>query len=122
MSTICREQTISTSLEEAWAILNKTYNFASITPPDLEFKVLNPIPEDIYDGLLIRYRIKIPYLGRQLWVSEIKHVCPQLSFVDEQRIGPYHFWYHYHQINQVTDGVKFQDYVNYQLPYGPLGK
>ncbi|MDZ7843869.1 MAG: SRPBCC family protein [Anaerolineales bacterium] len=122
MYTIYREQTIPASLEEAWAFLSNPYNLARITPPEMEFKILDPIPEDIFDGLLIKYRIKIPYLGRRLWVSEIKHVRPQLSFVDEQRAGPYKFWYHYHQINQVAEGVKFLDHVTYQLPYGPLGK
>lgn len=122
MHSLHREQTISTSLEEAWAFLSNPYNLSKITPPEMGFQVLGEIPEEIYNGLLISYRVKVPYLGNQLWVSEIKHVRPRRAFVDEQRVGPYRFWYHYHEINQVDEGVQFIDQVSYQLPFGPLGR
>jgi ligand-binding SRPBCC domain-containing protein len=44
------------------------------------------------------------------------------SFVDEQRIGPYNFWYHYHQIEVEEDLIKLTDRVYYEVPYGLIGK
>jgi ligand-binding SRPBCC domain-containing protein len=75
----------------------------------------------MYNGLLIEYRVGIPLLGKQKWLSEIKHIREQHSFVDEQRIGPYKIWYHYHEITEVAGGIRFVDRVNYVLPFGPLG-
>ena len=41
--------------------------------------------------------------------------------MDEQRFGPYSLWFHYHEITEVPDGVRFVDKVTYTLPFGPLG-
>ena len=70
----------------------------------------------------MEYRITIPLLGTHTWVTEIKHIRPGESFVDEQRLGPYRFWYHYHQIRQDGDAVLLLDRVCYQPPLGLLGR
>jgi len=122
MYTLERKQTITASHEEAWDFLSNPYNLSKITPPEMNFQVLDDIPENIYSGLLIRYHVRLPVLGRRLWVSEIKHVRPGISFVDEQRTGPYRFWYHYHEIQKVEGGTRFIDRVSYRLPVEPLGR
>jgi ligand-binding SRPBCC domain-containing protein len=122
MYTLQRDQVLPTTLPEAWDFLSNPYNLREITPPEMGFEVLDDIPEQIYSGLLIRYHVRVPVLGQQLWVTEIKHVREGRSFVDEQRIGPYRFWYHYHEIAKAEEGVKFIDQVSYALPYGPLGR
>jgi ligand-binding SRPBCC domain-containing protein len=38
------------------------------------------------------------------------------SFVDEQRLGPYTFWYHYHQIDAEEGRIKLTDRVYYEVP------
>lgn len=42
-------------------------------------------------------------------------------FVDEQRLGPYRFWYHEHSFEAISFGTKMTDRVTYVIPYGPLG-
>ena len=122
MYTLERKQTIAASQQEAWDFLSNPYNLSKITPPEMNFQVLDAIPEIIYSGLLIRYHVRLPVLGKRLWVSEIKHVRPGISFVDEQRTGPYRFWYHYHEIQEVEGGTMFIDRVSYRLPMEPLGR
>ena len=116
-----REQFIDTDLTTAWDFISSPKNLDAITPQDMTFEIVTELPEKMFNGLLIEYRVGIPVLGRQPWVSEIKHICPQHSFVDEQRIGPYKLWYHYHEISMYGSGVRFVDRVNYVLPFGPLG-
>jgi ligand-binding SRPBCC domain-containing protein len=87
----------------------------------MDFRILSEVPEDMYDGLLVKYRVRIPLIGSQTWLSEIKHVRELRSFVDEQRIGPHKLWYHYHEIRQVDDGVLFTDLVTYDVPFKPFG-
>jgi len=116
-----REQTISTDIDRAWQFISTPANLDTITPPDMRFDIMTQLPETMYDGLLIEYRVGIPFLGKQRWLTELKYIREGHSFVDEQRIGPYKFWYHYHEISEVAGGVRFVDQVNYVLPFGPLG-
>ena len=95
MYTLEREQLVTASLEESWNFLKNPANLNLITPRDLNFLIISTVPEDMFDGLIIEYRISIPIFGAQRWLAEMKHIRQKKSFVDEQRIGPYTFWYHY---------------------------
>lgn len=120
--TLEREQTVATDISQAWAFISRPENLNRITPEDMHFSIQSTVPEKMYNGLLIEYRIRLPLLGQQTWLTEIKHIREGQSFVDEQRIGPYALWYHYHEITETTDGIRFTDRVNYALPAGPLGR
>ncbi|MGB0263876.1 MAG: SRPBCC family protein [Opitutales bacterium] len=121
LKQLYREQVIATDLNTAWDFIRRPQNLNRITPDDMSFEIISEVPEEMYNGLMIEYRIGIPLLGKQPWLSEIKHVRDHHSFVDEQRIGPYRLWYHYHEISEHADGVRFVDRVHYTLPFGPLG-
>ena len=116
-----RKQTISTDLDKAWEFIRTPRNLNRITPDDMSFEIVSDLPEEMYNGLLIEYRIGIPIIGKQIWLSELKHIRERHSFVDEQRFGPYKFWYHYHEIREVDSGVCFIDRVSYIMPFGPFG-
>ncbi len=115
-------QIIRASIERAWDFFSDPRNLAKITPPELDFTVLTALPERVYPGLMIEYRVR-PLLGIPArWVTEITHVESEKFFVDEQRIGPYRIWHHEHHFNQLDDGrVEMKDRVTYVLPFGPLG-
>lgn len=116
-----RTQVIATDIGRAWEFISTPANLDAITPPDMSFEIVTEVPEKMYDGLLIEYRVGIPFLGKQSWLTELKHIREGHSFVDEQRIGPYKLWYHYHEISEVDGGVRFIDQVNYVMPFGPCG-
>ncbi|TVP77955.1 MAG: hypothetical protein EA353_09385 [Puniceicoccaceae bacterium] len=118
---IKRELLLPTDLETAWEFIRSPANLDKITPGDMAFEIVSDLPDEMYNGLLIEYRIGIPLIGKQTWLTEIKHVRERHSFVDEQRVGPYKVWYHYHEIAEVADGVRFRDQVTYVMPFGPLG-
>ena len=122
MYTLFREQYVTATLAEAWDLLKNPANLDLITPPDLQFNIVSPVPREMFDGLIIEYRIRIPWFGVHTWVAEIKHIRKMYSFVDEQRIGPYTFWYHYHQLDSEEGRVKLTDRVYYEVPYGIFGK
>lgn len=122
MYTLEREQVVQTSLAEAWNFLRDPGNLNKITPDDLDFQIITPIPPVMFNGLVIEYKITIPFFGVQQWVAEIKHIREFHSFVDEQRVGPYSFWYHYHELNEVENGVKLVDRVYYDVPWSFAGR
>ncbi|HEX8431544.1 MAG TPA: SRPBCC family protein [Longimicrobium sp.] len=113
-----QKQTLPISIEEAWNFFSDAGNLARITPPDLGFEVTSPLPERVYAGLIITYRVR-PLLGVPVrWVTEITHVDAPNLFVDEQRFGPYRFWHHQHLFRTVESGVEMTDIVHYALPRG----
>lgn len=123
MHTLEREQILNARPEQVWEFLATPKNLDLLTPKDLRFRILSEVPEQMYEGLTILYEIGIPIFGRWRWLTEIKHIVPGRSFVDEQRRGPYRFWYHYHAIEPLEDGrTRMLDRVTYQLPFGPLGE
>ncbi len=119
--TLERELLVSSALADTWNFLRNPANLNQITPPDLHFHIVSDIPAEMYNGLVIEYRISIPIIGARTWVAEIKHIREKHSFVDEQRVGPFKLWYHYHQLEEVDGRTKIIDRVHYALPYFQLG-
>ena len=115
-------QIIRASLDRAWDFFSDPRNLAKITPPDLDFTVLTVLPERVYPGMMVEYRVR-PLLGIPVrWLTEITHVEPGKFFVDEQRIGPYHIWHHEHHFRQLDVGhIEMTDRVAYVLPFSPVG-
>lgn len=120
--TLYREVALATTMEACWDFLKNPQNLNDITPTDLDFRIVSPVPERMYNGLLVEYRIRIPLFGEQTWLTEICHVCDCKSFVDEQRYGPFRFWHHFHEIEARKDGVLSRDRVHYIMPFGMVGE
>lgn len=122
MHLLEKEITLDAPPEKVWEFLATPLNLNELTPPDLDFKIVSELPEKMYNGLMIQYEIRIPMFGTHRWLTEIKHINDGVSFVDEQRVGPYRLWYHQHIIEPHGQlKTKMIDRVTYQLPFGPLG-
>lgn len=119
--TLKRKQVIPAPLETVWAYFADPRNLNELTPPDMNFEIVAGGDEAMYAGQLIEYRVEFVRGLRSLWLTEIAHVEPGRRFVDEQRVGPYRFWYHEHRFTPVADGVRMSDQVTYAAPFGPLG-
>lgn len=115
------EQFLPISLTEAWAFFSSPSNLSLITPDYLGFEIISPLPEEMYEGMIIMYFVK-PVLNLKMrWVTEITHIDDKKYFVDEQRSGPYKLWHHEHIFKEVEGGVLMTDIVTYQLPFSFLG-
>jgi ligand-binding SRPBCC domain-containing protein len=116
------KQFIPTDLKTCWDFFSSPQNLSTITPESMGFEVLVDLPDEMYAGLMIEYRVR-PLLGIPLkWITEISHVDHLKFFVDEQRKGPYRIWHHEHHFKEVDGGVEMTDIVSYELPLGILGK
>lgn len=85
------------------------------------FEIVRNDSTEMHPGQLIEYRVRFMPVVRSRWLTEIAHVHHQTYFVDEQRIGPYRFWYHEHGFEEVNAGTRITDRVTYELPFGLLG-
>src|SRR5579871_2125627 len=109
------------TLEEAWSFFSDPNNLSTITPGNLRFEAVYPLPHVIYPGLVLVYRLRPMFNIPTTWVTEITHVREPSLFVDEQRMGPYRLWHHEHHFRAIEGGVEIEDLVHYALPFGPLG-
>jgi ligand-binding SRPBCC domain-containing protein len=118
---LLREQILPADLDRVWRFFATPRNLDELTPPDLKFRILTTVPEEMYPGLLIEYHIS-PVPGVWLrWLTEIRHIRDRSYFVDEQRAGPYRLWYHEHHFEAVPGGVRMTDRVTYDVGWGPFG-
>jgi ligand-binding SRPBCC domain-containing protein len=119
--SLYREQIIPASLEKVWEYFCDPKNLNQITPPHMNFDILSGGDVKMYEGQLIEYRIEFVRGLRSRWLTEISHVRECDYFVDEQRMGPYRFWYHEHLFGQTPAGTRMTDRVSYAIPAGFLG-
>ena len=116
-----REQIVPAPIGKVWAYFCDPKNLNAITPPDMNFEIIAGGDVEMYEGQIVEYRVEFIRGIRSLWLTEIAHVRENEYFVDEQRVGPYRFWYHEHRFETVADGVKMTDHVTYVAPFGFLG-
>lgn len=116
------EQYINSNMDTIWAFISRPQNLKKITPDYMGFDIQTKnLPNKIYEGMIIAYKVK-PLLGiKTTWVTEITHVKDLSYFVDEQRVGPYSLWHHQHFIVPKAEGVLMKDIVSYKPPFGFLG-
>lgn len=116
------KQKIKASLDEVWDFFSNPSNLAEITPSKMNFKILDELPEKMYEGLLVRYKVS-PLPGfRVSWTSEISTIVEKEYFVDTQVEGPFKYWHHEHRFRKIDNEVELIDHLFYQLPMGRLGK
>ena len=114
-------QVISQPLDVVWDFFSTPINLNALTPPEMAFEFINGADQPMFLGQLIQYRIQILPMVKATWLTEITHMEYLSHFVDEQRLGPYQFWYHEHRFNEVQEGTLATDTVTYSIPFGPLG-
>jgi len=117
-----RSQRLAMGLDQAWEFFSNPRNLEEITPDDLHFSIVSEVPDRIYTGLVIQYRLILPPGVPSGWLTEIKAVEAPRRFVDEQRFGPYALWFHEHTFHAIEGGVECRDLVHYALPLGWLGR
>ena len=119
--TLEREQTVNRPIEEVFDFFSKPENLARITPPQMRFTMLTPLPIDMGFGTVIDHSVRIFGINVH-WRALISSYDPPHSFTDEQLKGPYIFWHHRHRFEKSDGGTRIFDSVSYALPFGLLGR
>lgn len=119
---LIKKQFLKTDLETIWDFASSPKNLKEITPDHMLFDITSKsLPEKMYPGMIITYKVS-PFLNIKMnWVTEITQVKDKHFFVDEQRMGPYSMWHHQHFFEEQDGGVMMTDIVSYIPPFGILG-
>ncbi len=118
---LIQTQFIPKPLDEVWDYFATPQNLDEMTPAEMHFEILSGGNQPMYPGQLIEYDLTLLPGIKIHWVTEIAHVEEKVRFIDEQRAGPYRFWYHEHYFQSVPGGTMMRDSVTYMLPFGFLG-
>jgi ligand-binding SRPBCC domain-containing protein len=115
-------QLIKAPIYGVWDFFSAPANLSRITPPHMNFKIVEMEGGKMFEGQIIRYRVNVLPLVRVTWVTKITKVEHGITFVDEQLKGPYRLWRHQHTFRQTSSGVDMTDVIEYAIPLGFLGR
>jgi ligand-binding SRPBCC domain-containing protein len=100
---------------------SRAENLEELTPPWLHFRIVTSQPIEMTRGAVIAYQLRVRGIPIR-WLTEIELWRPPYEFVDVQVKGPYKVWRHMHRFEEIEDGTRIVDVVNYSLPFGVLGR
>ena len=116
-----RQQLLPITIDKAWSFFSSPLNLSLITPNHLGLVLKSKVNSSMQLNDEIDYEVK-PILGIPLkWKTKISLVEKPYRFSDNQIKGPYKFWKHLHEFEEVEGGVMMKDTINYIIPFGWLG-
>ena len=115
-----REQWLPKPIDEVFAFFSRPENLQQITPPWLDFRMVET-PKELKPGSLIRYRLRWHGVPVR-WTTEITEWDPPHGFVDRELKGPYALWNHEHLFTEKDGGTTMRDRVAYALPLAWAGR
>lgn len=108
-------------MDDVFPFFAEAGNLQRITPPELDFQVVTPLPVHMAAGAVIEYRLRlfgVPFR----WRTRITLWEPPRRFLDEQLRGPYREWIHVHDFEPAGTGTRMTDRVRYRLPLHPFSR
>ena len=115
-----RKSVVRAPIEKVFDFFSNAKNLEVLTPPFLQFKILEQTTPTIQKGTIFTYQLKIHGVPIK-WKSLIEEWVPNSHFVDVQIKGPYKKWHHLHTFKSVPEGTHIEDTVNYTVRMGMIG-
>jgi ligand-binding SRPBCC domain-containing protein len=116
-----RTALVPAPLHEVFQFFSDPHNLPRITPKGMGFDITQMDELPIRPSFRIEYTVRV--MGVPLkWVTIIPVYDPPHRFVDIQKKGPYRSWTHEHTFDEVDGQTLMRDRVQYELPFGILGR
>jgi len=120
MKKIIQKSIIACSIEELFKFHLDSNNIKKITPQNIEVELLN---DDgfTYEGKIVKLKTKIFFIPTY-WEVKIEKVIVNHLLVDIALQSPFKYWRHQHVFKEKGEVCELKDIIEYQLPFGILGK
>ena len=133
MPTYERRTRVRAPLEDVWTFHSNVAGLEALTPDWMRLRVESvrgpdgePDPDVLEAGAEVSLSIRPCGRGpRQYWRSVIRErdrTDGAAYFRDEMVDGPFETWVHTHLFYADGDDTIVRDRVEYELPFGPLGR
>lgn len=116
-----KDQFVPLKPEIIFPFFSRAENLETLTPPWLNFKIVSKSSEEIKQGSVIKYKLKIHGVPVG-WETLISTWKENILFIDEQIKGPYTKWHHLHTFESVPGGCLLRDEITYRVPVSIIGK
>lgn len=113
---------LSANIEEVWTFISNPNNLGKIMPKRLGFTITSNLELPLKEGQIISYQVTPLPFFKTKWISEITEINFPYQFTDIQTAGPYKSWIHTHKLEATKNGCIMTDYIEYEVPFGILGK
>jgi ligand-binding SRPBCC domain-containing protein len=115
---------VKSPIEKVWHFYTDVKHLETITPKEIELKVISTTHQNIVQGQEIWVSGKIFKIirRRMKWHSKITFLKAN-EYIDEMLSGPFKKWRHLHRFGSIEGKqTEIIDEVDFELPYGILGK
>lgn len=124
MRTFRQSFIVKSPIEKVWHFYTDVKHLETITPKEIELKVISTTHQNIVQGqeIWVSGRIFKKIRRRMKWHSKITFLKAN-EYIDEMLSGPFKKWRHLHRFGSI-EGKRTEiiDEVDFELPYGILGK
>jgi ligand-binding SRPBCC domain-containing protein len=118
---------VQSSIERVWHFYTNVKHLETITPKQMDLKIINTTSQNIVQGQEIWVSGKIFEVIKirraMKWHSKITFL-KEYEYIDEMLEGPFKKWRHLHKFHNIADRKQTEiiDEIEFELPYGMLGK
>lgn len=111
---------VDAPVAQVFAFFSKPQNLGVMTPADMRFQIIGPVPGQIAPGTGIEYTLRVGPIPLH-WRTHIEAWQPERLFIDSQQRGPYRCWWHEHHFQADGAATMMEDRVYFAPPFGMLG-
>jgi ligand-binding SRPBCC domain-containing protein len=114
---------VKNPIERVWDFYTDIKHLETITPKEIDLKIINATNQKIVQGQEIWVSGKIITKRRRMtWHSKITYF-KLYQYMDEMLEGPFKKWRHLHKFYNINaEQTEIIDEIEFELPYGILGK
>lgn len=114
------ESRLSAKVEDVWDFHRSAEALRMLTPPDRKIIEFGSDLE-VRNGALHVLHLSVFGISIE-WRARISDVNPPNGFVDTAEKSPFTYWRHQHEFLPIDSGTLLRDTVEYQPPFGPIGR
>lgn len=116
-----KESVIRATPERVWAFHELPDALERLTPPWEPVRVIEKA-RGLQVGSRVTLQTKLFGIVKARWIAEHTRYEPPQMFEDVQVSGPFKSWRHRHRIEPHAAGALLRDEIEYEPPFGFLGK
>jgi ligand-binding SRPBCC domain-containing protein len=120
MKTITKTTLIHCTQEELFTFHTDSLNITKITPPNIKVELLNEDTKT-YEGKVVKIQTTKFFIA-SYWEVKIEKLDKPNILIDLALKSPFKYWRHQHIFTQKDSLCELKDVIEYEMPFGILGK